>query len=212
MIKLDLHIHTKYSGDCKLEPKEILTKAKKLNFDVIGITDHNTTEGAIKTKEISEDILVLIGQEIKTDKGEIIVFGTEENLEGTFYDVVDIAKERDFFVILPHPFDNFRCSTGRFLSKENLKEISRKIDAIEVFNSRCYLNKFNKEAQNFSRNYNLPEIAGSDAHLISEFGNVKNFINCSKDEEEIFKAIKKGKLVWTGKSTGKLNFIKKKLI
>jgi hypothetical protein len=209
MLVADFHIHTKYSSDCKTEPNEILDRARKLNFNVLGIADHNTIKGAIETKKIAKDILILVGQEIKTEQGEIIIFGTEENLEGNLLEIIDKARERDLLIILPHPFDKFKSSVGKYLSKYELKELSRKIHAIEVFNSRCFLNKFNKEAQEFSKENKIVGIAGSDAHILNEIDNVRNFLNCEKNEEEIYKAIKLGKLTWSAKSTSKINFLRK---
>jgi len=208
MLIADFHIHTKYSSDSCTEPKNILDRARKLNFNVLGITDHNTTEGAIKTKKIAKDILILVGQEIATEQGDVIVFGTEETLKGSLFDIIDKARENDLLIILPHPFDRFRNSVGK-LSKYELKEISRKIHAIEVFNSRCLLNKFNEEAQKFSKENNISGVAGSDSHILNEIGNVRNFLDCEMEEKEIYKTIKLGKLTWSAKKTGTINFIKK---
>jgi len=212
MLIADFHIHTKYSGDCKSEPKEILKTARKLNFNVLGIVDHDTTKGAIETKKLATDILILVGQEIKTEQGEIIIFGTNDKITGSLWEIIDKAIGQGYLIVLPHPFDKFRCSVGRYLSKEELKELSRKIHAIEIFNSGCFLNKFNREAQKFSELNKVVGIAGSDAHLVKEIGNVRNFLNCEKNEEEIYKAIKLGKITWNAKKTKIINFFRKILI
>jgi len=209
MITANFHIHTKYSYDSNLEPSEILKISKKLKFDVLGICDHNTTEGGIQTKKLARDILVLVGQEIKTEYGDIVIFGYEENLKGNLFEILDEAKSKDLFVVLPHPFDKYRNAIGNNLSEEKMKEIIKKIDAIEVFNSRCLSNKSNKKAKEFAAKYNIPGIAASDAHFASELGNARNFLNCNKKEEEIYRTIKKGKITWVGKRTKLLNHIKK---
>jgi len=208
MLVADFHVHTKYSYDCHTEPRKILERARKLNFNVLGITDHNTTKGAIETKKIAKDILILVGQEIATEQGDVIIFGIEENLKGDLFEIIDKARERDALIVLPHPFDIFRNSVGK-LAKDELIELASKIHAMEVFNSRCFLNKFNKKAQNFSRENNIVGIAGSDSHILSEIGNVRNFLDCGTSEEEIFKTIKSGKIAWQGKKTCAFNFIKK---
>ena len=46
ILKLDPHIHSNYSPDAINSPKEIITKSKELNLDIIGISDHDTIEGS----------------------------------------------------------------------------------------------------------------------------------------------------------------------
>ncbi len=224
MITANFHIHTKYSHDSNLEPSEILKTAEKLKFDVLGICDHNTTEGAIETRKLAKNILsgttgdrckatnvlVLIGQEIKTEYGDLVVFGTEENLERDLFGLLDKAVSKDLFIVFPHPFDKFRRSAmGNKLSKKKLLDVLKKIDAIEVFNSRCLLDRANKKAQEVAAEFKIPGIAASDAHFASELGNARNFLDCEKNEEEIYKAIKKGKITWTGKRAKSTDLIKK---
>lgn len=42
MKKLDLHMHSNFSDDGELTPKEIIDKAIENNIDIISITDHNS--------------------------------------------------------------------------------------------------------------------------------------------------------------------------
>ena len=198
--------------DSKLDIAELLKKARKLKFDFLGITDHNSTKGGIEAKKISKDILILVGQEIKTNKGEIIVFGTEKSLKGTLEEILEIAEEMDLLVLLPHPFDKLRGgSVSNYLSKQEILNLESKIDALEVFNSRCLWNKFNKEAQKFSRDHQVSGVAGSDAHSIEEIGNAVNFLNCEKTMEGIFEAVRKNKVTWSAKKTSSLNYIRRYL-
>lgn len=209
MLRGDFHVHTKYSGDSKMEPGEIVKKARKLKFDFLGITDHNSTQGGIETKKLAKEILILVGQEIRTDRGEIIIFGAEENLTGTLEEILALAKEKDLLVVLPHPFDRFRAGLGNFLSKQELLNLKDRVDAIEVFNSRCVWNRFNKNAQKFSKENQVTGIAGSDAHHLEEIGNAINFLNCNKTEQGIFKAVRESKVTWSAKRTNSLNYLRK---
>ncbi len=85
MLKADLHIHTYYSGDSNLKPEVILEEARKKKLDAVGIIDHNTVKGALETGVFAEknanDIVVLIGQEVLTKQGEIVVFGLKNDIE-----------------------------------------------------------------------------------------------------------------------------------
>ncbi|MCD6274629.1 MAG: PHP domain-containing protein [Candidatus Aenigmarchaeota archaeon] len=209
MITVNFHIHTKYSHDSNLEPTEILKIAKKLKFDVLGICDHNTTKGGIETKKLTKDILILVGQEIKTEYGDIVIFGTEKNLKGNLFEILNEAKSKKLFVVLPHPFDRFRkTAIGNNLKGKKLREVLKKIDAIEVFNSRCPLDIYNKKAQKIAAEFKIPGIAASDAHFANELNNAKNFLDCKKEESEIYKTIREGKVKWTGKKSKQVNYLK----
>jgi len=74
-MKYDLHIHSKYSNDGVIEPYEIVKMAKKRGLDGIAITDHNMIKGGLETKKYeTDDLKVIIGSEVLTEKGEITVF------------------------------------------------------------------------------------------------------------------------------------------
>jgi len=213
MISACIHIHTKYSPDSPTEPRDLIKFAKKLNLDVLGITDHYTAKGAVETRKLAKEkgILVLIGQEVKTNYGDVLVFGTEANLSTDFFGLLDKAKSEGLLVILPHPFDVMRkrSAVGVNISAEKLSSAAKKLDAIEVFNSRCFLNTYNKQAEEFADSHNLPGIAGADAHLLEELDNARNTINCGKSEEEVYKAIRGGKVVWRGKRTSVFSYVKR---
>ncbi|MCK4428986.1 MAG: PHP domain-containing protein, partial [Candidatus Aenigmarchaeota archaeon] len=189
-------------------PKKILEISEKLGVNVLGICDHNTTEGAIQTKKLAKNILVLVGQEIKTEYGDLCIFGTEENLKGTLFEIVDRARYNELFIVFPHPFDRFRrAAMGNNLNKKDLMWLLKQIDAIEVFNSRCVLNSANKKAQEVADEFKIPGIAASDAHTAGELGNARNFLDCELKEEEVYNAIRRNRVQWTGKRSALVNRI-----
>jgi hypothetical protein len=205
MLIADFHIHSNFSRDSFLSPLFIVKSLRAKGYSVIGIADHNTTEGALLAKRLNpyKDVLVLVGQEVKTPQGEIIVFGCKENLYGkNIYEILDIAKTEDFLTIVPHPFDFMRRnSICRKLAKGEMKEILRKVDAIECFNARCLLPWFNKKAREFAAREKKPCVCGSDAHTPGELGKVRNIIHCEFGEDEIIQAIRKRKVEIKGSYT-----------
>lgn len=70
LYKADLHIHTLLSpcGDLDMTPKNIISKAKSLGLNIIGITDHNSIRQCSLVKELgdAQGILVLRGAEVTT--------------------------------------------------------------------------------------------------------------------------------------------------
>lgn len=217
MLKVGLHIHTKYSHDSLSEPEDLLELAKKQNFDVLGICDHNTTKGAIETRKIAhreyKDILVLLGQEIKTECGDMIVFGTDKNLPTRIFELLDEANSKGLFVMMPHPFDRLRktSAVGLNMPPKEFERVLRRIDAVEVFNARCLFNRFNKQAEGLCENYGLSGIASSDAHVVGDIGNTYNVLDCKKSESEVLETLRSGKFLWYGRRMSNMKFMKRGL-
>lgn len=46
MIKLDLHMHSRYSDDGQYEPTELLQMCKKAGLDMMAVADHNSVRGS----------------------------------------------------------------------------------------------------------------------------------------------------------------------
>ena len=93
--KCDLHIHTSLSpcADKEMSPRAIVRTAKKRGLNIIGISDHNSTEnvGAMKEAGRRENLAVLGGMEITSNEEvHILAFfdrdGDLETLQGIVYD------------------------------------------------------------------------------------------------------------------------------
>ncbi len=201
MLGVDFHVHTSISRDSYLSPKILPSIMKKLGYSACGIVDHNSNKGAlIARKYAPKNFLVLVGQEIKTEQGEVIVFGAEKILRGSLWEIADKAREENFLTVLPHPLDVARKSSAtRNASKEELRKIFRKVDAIEAFNARCMLGIFNSRAKLLARMMKKPIVAGSDAHTLSELGRARTLVEAELGEDSIFEAVRKGKTKICGK-------------
>ncbi len=167
-MKYDLHVHSKYSSDGILDPKKIVKIAIKKGLHGIAVTDHDTIEGGLKTKKLeNEDLKVIIGSEISTTRGEIIgLFLSEEVKSKNFDEVCDEIRDQDGSVVVPHPFDESRKSTFT-IKNEDIKSV----DAIEIFNSRCVHQIYNKNAELYIKEHDITGLGGSDAHFSFEIGN-----------------------------------------
>ncbi|VVB54064.1 Error-prone DNA polymerase [uncultured archaeon] len=187
-MKFDFHIHSIYSKDSILKPERIVKIAKKEGFSGVAITDHDTIRGALKTKSIVQDNLeVIIGSEVKTDKGEIIgLFLNEEIKSRNFLEVIEEIRDQDGISVLPHPYRNRLFES---------KDILGMIDLVEGLNGRTS-KELNYRAQELAKNHRLPMIAGSDAHTPFEIGRVMNIL---QENDDIKKCILKGNVTLNGK-------------
>ncbi len=173
----DFHIHTYWSRDSMSRPKDILKASSKKGLKVIAITDHNEIEGAlemIKEAKLSDiDITVIVGEEVKTSRGDIIgLFLTEKIKKGLSpEETIDLIKEQGGITTIPHPFDRKR----RGALGEYTKKIIHKVDFIEVENGRTP-SWNNRKAKIFSEKSGIPGIGGSDAHWFREVGKVRTMV------------------------------------
>jgi hypothetical protein len=162
MLKLDLHIHSKYSGDGTGSPKEIIKVLQKRGLQGMAITDHNSVIGSLKAIEVApKDFIALPGQEISTHDGHIVALGIKKNIqrglsiEETVEKIIDLGG-------LPIVVHLFRNMSG--IKKNNLKKIHTKLSAIEVFNS-CSVPKSNLKSAKVAHEFNLGGTGGSDSHI-----------------------------------------------
>ncbi len=173
-MKYDLHVHSKYSIDGYTEPEVIVKTAHKRGLSGVAVTDHNTIQGGLKAKEYeTDDLKVIIGSEIETDRGEVIgLFLSEEIKSNTFPEVVQEIKDQNGLVIIPHPFDKIR-GNGIKPTSEDVPLV----DCVEVYNSRCLLERYNRQAYEFAQANELNVSAGSDAHFAKEIGKAGIIVN-----------------------------------
>jgi len=188
MIRADLHIHTHYSPDATIPPKTIVNQLNQHpTIKAIAITDHNTTEGYNKTKQLAQpypDILIIPAIEITTTQGDLILLGTAQlpPKPWTIQNIIDFAKQNNSITIAAHPYRAY--GLGDTTKNYN-------IDAIETLNGASPPHT-NKQAANLAKIMDLPGLAGSDAHHVDELWTVYTEIQASSDIDEILKAIKKG--------------------
>jgi predicted metal-dependent phosphoesterase TrpH len=177
-MKIDLHIHSKYSKDSLLEPEKIISMAKKKGLGGIAVTDHNTIKGGLTANNIDKEF-VIVGAELRTEYGDVVgLFLNEEIKSNTFIEVVEEIKDQDGLVVLAHPF------------RKGIKfpaDLLQHVDAIEGFNARSPKD-LNGKAKELARSFGMPTTAGSDAHLGFEIGRGRTIVN-----SEVKEALRTGK-------------------
>ncbi|MFX0070975.1 MAG: PHP-associated domain-containing protein [Candidatus Hermodarchaeota archaeon] len=206
-IKLDLHIHTIYSGDALITPKNVLKYAKIKGLDGFAITDHDTLKAynILKSHNKDENLIIIPGMEIKTHIGEIIALFIDEEIDirdNDFFTIIDKVRDNNGLVVVPHPFDFLRDNRLK-LKLLSDKTVRKHIDGIEILNSRIIFKSCVKKAKKFNEKYNLFETGGSDAHTKTEIGTAYTTINGANDGS--LESIRKSLLSRNSKSEGKLS-------
>lgn len=189
-VKADMHIHSTYS-DGRASPREILIYAQYKGLAVISITDHDTFLGSVVAqrylRSIQEDLVVIIGNEVRTDEGDILLYCYEPiDTPRTLEDLVDHAHSNNCLVVPAHPFDLFRLGIGTAIYE------FKEWDAIEAWNASA--NKgANRKAVEVAKEMGLPMLANSDAHIPEYIGTAYTVLEIDElSVDGVFKAIKRG--------------------
>jgi len=191
MIRIDLHVHTIFSGDATINPKLLVdTFYAHPTIKGIAITDHDSLEGYFQVRKLATaypDLLVIPGVETTTPEGHFILLGIEEKppYMSTLENVVDFAIERAALIVIPHPY---RADRGIGDAAERIQA-----DAIEVINPSATL-KENRLAEKLARARSLPGVAGSDAHNQDQLWTAYTEVDAQPDVNSVLNAIKNGRV------------------
>ncbi|MDD5171836.1 MAG: PHP domain-containing protein [Candidatus ainarchaeum sp.] len=184
-MKIDFHIHTRYSPDSLIHPKALAAKSKKLGI-IPAITDHWSTKGNATMRQLKADFIP--GEEIFTDKGDLIGLYLNEEIGKNipFLEALDKIREQGAIAYLPHMYDY-----GRSGSHASEDEAAR-VDVIEVFNARCLDPRYNERANEFAESHNLLKAVGTDSHWLFEFGSTYTELPDFdiNDPKELLKALR----------------------
>jgi len=190
LIRVEFHCHTRYSKDSLTSPERLVKACHHKGIDRVVVTDHNTIAGARAAQALDPE-LVIVGEEIKTTRGELLaVFVTEEVPAGLSpQETIRILKEQGAFISVSHPFDIYR---GGHWNEADLLEILPNVDAIEVFNSRCWSPEFNHQARELAEKHDIPGTVGSDAHAPLELGRAVLLLEQFQGLNELRSVIRRG--------------------
>jgi len=197
-----MHVHTSYS-DSSGSVKEILDEAKRKGLDGVAITDHGTVRGAYEALKRHRDLLIILGQEVKTKQCEILALGIRRKIEDDL-SVLETLKKihaQQGLAILPHPTVPFFSG----LKEEKMKTLP--IDGIEVFSSITpFPWYFFRKNLKLACKLGVPMVAGSDSHSAETVGDAYTIIQCkNRSIREVLRAVKLGK-TFIGGSPSRLSF------
>jgi hypothetical protein len=158
----------------------------------LAITDHNTIAGALALSKLSP-LPILVGEEIRTSRGEIIGLLLREEIppDLTPARTVRLVHEQGGVVYVPHPLDRMRRSV---LDIGALMEIISEVDLIEVLNARVTFSLDNRNAEELARSHGLLRGAGSDAHQGFEIGQAYVEMPAFMDAPSFLRSLSQGQV------------------
>lgn len=189
---IDLHVHSKFSGDTDSEPEEAVLHAIGLNLHGIAFTEHYSyaaSEHAEGLKEkYSDRILILRGVEFSTEEGHCLIFGVDTDSLALRYAPIEVIVRlvtRQGGVVIPsHPYRRGNSLGARI---HDLKGIT----AVEGYNGNN-MHSFNVRAIEAAKILNLPFTGGSDAHVPGEVGSCYTEFNDKVTSDNFIELLKLG--------------------
>lgn len=169
-MKIDLHLHTMASHDCRTLLPEVLARCRRRGIRVQAVTDHDQVWGAQEFAELAgDDLDVIVGEEVGTTEGEVIGLFLRERVPPAMSpeETVAAIREQGGLVLLPHGFDPHKTHRLRPDARERIAE---DIDIVEVFNARVSHPRRNRHASDWAAEHEVPASAGTDAHIVSAIG------------------------------------------
>jgi len=188
--KVDFHCHSDASPDSLIRPKELIAAARARGIDRLVVTDHNTIRGALRCKELAPD-LIIVGEEIKTNRSELLASFVSKEVPRDLEPKETIKRLRDqgAFISISHPFDPHRG-----WQMDDLLEIIDLVDAVEVFNARCYRPEWNLKAFEFAEEHGKPGTVGTDSHSLVEIGKAGIRVPAFETADDLRRVLEEGKV------------------
>jgi hypothetical protein len=194
-LKVDLHMHSlewKQHDPDKDPARQLIDVAHQQGLDVISITDHNvvTYNKELVDYATERGILLIPGMEATIQKKHVLLynFNFSGNRIESFEDIKRLKRD-DNLCLAPHPF------YPSLTSLKNEFDRHRAIfDGLELCHFYSKRVNFNKKAIRKSRQYGLPLVGMSDAHMASQLGVTYSLVEADKEIESVILAIKEGRV------------------
>jgi predicted metal-dependent phosphoesterase TrpH len=168
--KIDLHVHSKYSGDNDAEPEETLIHAIQRGLQGVAFTEHYYYEASEPVEGLKDKygdrILIFRGVEFSTAEGHCLVFGLNTDSLSLKYapagEVIQAVNSAGGFAIPSHPYRSVN-------SLGDLVKSVKGIRALEGYNG-CNMHPYNVRAVETARILGIPYTGGSDSHASLDVG------------------------------------------
>jgi len=166
-IRLDLHVHTRYSPDGRIDLGRMLEGLGVSGMQGFALTDHNTIGGhralaALRAEHPS--YWFIPGEEVSTAEGHLLVYGLREPapIRRSLAETLDWVRAHGAVAALAHPF-RWAHGVGRRLAE------SAPVAAIETTNGHNAPIS-NAKAELVAARRQIGSTGGSDAHELRDVG------------------------------------------
>ena len=197
-LKIDLHVHTRFSRDSKTTLREVVLYAKMRKLDGVAITDHDTVEGAAALSREDTGLIIIPGIEVSTSRGHILGLNVTTPIPKGLdpAETVEMIHEAGGIAVAAHPLAVYKKGLGARRSLSALR-----LDAVEVVNSSVFpFFLLTPLSRRLSLRLDLPQTGGSDAHIPEAIGLAYTIIYTDSNIEDIIDGIRRGLVLPQGRS------------
>lgn len=197
-VRIDLHVHSRYSPDSTLSLEEIPIHLAKGGLRGFALTDHNSVEGHRELADLGSrfpHLLFVPGVEVSTREGHLLAYGvsTAPPPHRPVAETVRWVEEQGGVPVLAHPF---RLSHG--VGRRIAESVS--VSALETKNSHTSEVRNGKAGLVAARRH-LGSTGGSDAHALRDLGRAfTEFPSDVATVADLLEAIRRGRTEATGES------------
>lgn len=190
VLNAELHCHNTFSNhqngsaripfDCGVEMAAQLEAALARQIDVLFVTNHNTLDGYRQILEYRanhskfQKITIFPAEEVTIDTGgHVLAYGIHRTIRPgmTLGETLDEIRRQGAVSCAAHPF---AVSNG-------IREKALLCDMIESFNSNNVDRFSNIVASKFAHDNSMPEVAGSDSHVLTTLGKCVNTVEAEEN-------------------------------
>lgn len=177
--------------DCGVEMVGQLHKALEKEIDVLFVTNHNTLDGYRQIIDYQKHhdkfsgIKIYPAEEITIEGGgHVLAYGIYETIKAgiPLEETLDEIRRQNAVSCAAHPF---AVTNG-------IREKAAMCDMIESFNSNNVDRYSNVVASVFAKEKKMPEIAGSDSHVLATIGRCMNVVEAENNLDSILPVMRRG--------------------
>ena len=185
-LKIDLHVHSRYSADSTITGEELVHYAQRAGLDGVAVTDHDNMDGATKIAQ-ETGFFIIPGMEVASLQGHVVALNTQRPIPSKLdiSETIEKIHVANGIAIACHPTGLLKGGLG--------KRTPANVDAVEVINSSAlpFRNSVRRN-EAIAQRLGKPRVAGSDAHYGPEIGCAYTLIQSEPDVNEVVKAIVQG--------------------
>jgi len=192
-VKIDLHVHSRNSGDNNSDPEEMIVRAIERGLHGLVFTEHYFYGASEPIERLREkhgkDLLLYRGVEFSAAEGHCLIFGVDTDKLALKYapikEVIRMVNGAGGLVVPSHPYRGGNSLGDLMFDLPGLT-------AVEGCNG-ANMHAMNKKAIEAARTLRLPFTGGSDAHAPDEVGSCFTEFDETVTYENIIPLLKSGR-------------------
>jgi predicted metal-dependent phosphoesterase TrpH len=197
-LRLDLHVHSRYSPDSRLTLDELVARLPYTGLRGFALTDHNSVGGNAGLEDLRRSYptyVFLPGVEVSTLEGHLLAYGLNEvpPARRPVAETIEWVRAHGGEPVLAHPF-RWAHGVGRHIAET---APVRALEGRNGHNSEVA----NAKAELVGARRGLGLTGGSDVHALAELGRAYTYFPEElRSTDDLLEAMRRGRTQVGGRS------------